>query len=50
MLYNYACSKSRVNQEREFVNTAGQNDQEGIYSLLQPPEDVNDSVTAVYLI
>ena len=38
------CSKSQVNttpQDDLFVNrgTAAQDNQEGIYSLLQPPED-----------
>ena len=42
----FMCSKSRVNttpQDDAFVNhgTAAQNNQEGIYSLLQPPEDNN---------
>ena len=42
------CSKSGVNatpQDDAFVNcgTAAQNNQEGIYSLLQPPEE-NDMV------
>ena len=44
--HDYVCSKARVNttpQEDEFVSAAAQNNQEGIYSLLQPSED-NDIV------
>ena len=46
-MYLHVCSKSRVTiimQEDEFVTAAAQNNnQEGIYSLLQPSED-NDIV------
>ena len=42
VMYLHVCSKSRVTttlQEDEFATAATQNNQEGIYSLLQPSED-----------